>query len=415
MELRGLFKFLISGVLGMMTGRDIFLPMVGPRQDSARARIVLAVSGLVVGLGLGSCAEQTDFEPRALVRQQFVERLEESRTAGFDPGPVDAATLAIPFELDPALAAEVAERLTPARRDEDRVSEILGLIFDHLGLEYALAPTRDASATYRDRQGNCLSFVHLFVAIARLHRLHPVYVEVVDYQRWRQHDGAVVSQGHIVAGLSVDGVLRTYDFLPYRPKTYRRTQVIDDLQAMAHHYNNLGAEALLRGETTTAEPLLRTAVALAPTFDKALNNLGVALARQGELETAVGLYRRGLALDPDNVVLLGNLAVIEQHRGRHEEARRLFDRLAGLRGTSPFFFLHRGQMALARGDTATALGEMTEALRRDGELPEVHLGLSRVYLALGQLNRARHHLKRALALDPSDDEALRLARLLEGR
>ena len=55
----------------------------------------------------------------------------------------------------------------------------------------------------------------------------------------------VVSQGHIVAGMYLDGVLRTFDFLPYRQKAYKDFKPIDDLTAAAHYYNNLGAEALL--------------------------------------------------------------------------------------------------------------------------------------------------------------------------
>lgn len=404
--------------------------MVFPRRDQAgrdAAEVVRCSGGwarrvaptilspLILAVLLGSCAELVPYDASLLIRQRMEQRLAESHAGGFDPGALAAAEIKVPFELEAGVEAEVAAQLTPARRDEDRVSEILGLIFERLDLEYALSPTRDASDTYLSREGNCLSFVHLFVAIARQHRLNPVYVEVEDYQRWRHRDGAVVSQGHIVAGLSVDGSLRTYDFLPYRPKTYRRTRVIDDLQAIAHHYNNLGAEALLQGDTEAADPLLRTAVALAPTFDKALNNLGVALARLGEVEGALELYEKGLGIDPDNIALLSNLAALELRRGRHEEAEAIFDRLSRMKGTSPFFFLGRGEVALARNDPTTALAEMTEALRRDSELPEVHLGLVRAFLALGEVERARHHLKRARNLDPSDDEARRLAEMLEKR
>ena len=55
---------------------------------------------------------------------------------------------------------------------------------------------------------------------------------------------------------------------------------------------------------------------------------------------------------------------------------------------------------------------MVRALRLDSELPEVHLGLVKVYLALGDLEKARHYLGRALKLDATNQDALQYARLL---
>ena len=66
-----------------------------------------------------------------------------------------------------------------------------------------------------------IAVVNLFVGMAREVRLNPFYVEVTDFQRGSYRDGVVVSQGHIVAGMSVDGQLTTFDFLPYQAKAYR--------------------------------------------------------------------------------------------------------------------------------------------------------------------------------------------------
>ncbi len=60
-----------------------------------------------------------------------------------------------------------------------------------------------------------------------------------------------------------------------------------------------------------------------------------------------------------------------------------------------------------------ALEFMREALRRDSEVPEVHVGLVKVYLALGEMGKARHHLERALRLDATNQEARRFAVMLQ--
>ena len=321
--------------------------------------------------------------------------------------------VARPYEIDEAIRDTVLGRVNPGASDSRRTEEILSIIFSSLDLQYSLQPTRNAVETWRDREGNCLSFVNLFVGVGRDQRLNPFYVEVEDYQRWHYEDGVVVSRGHIVAGMYIDGQLSTFDFLPYAPKAYRQFKPIDDIVATAHFYNNLGAEAMMRGELEAAEEHLRIAVALAPEFDKAANNLGVALLRTERAEEAVTVLESGLDLVPDNVPLLTNLTRAYQQLGRVDEADELLDRLDDINQHNPFFYVYRGSVALGKGDLELAMDYMRRAFRTDSELPEVHVGLARVYLALGQLKQARHHISRALRLDATHEEARKYAALIE--
>jgi Flp pilus assembly protein TadD len=318
-----------------------------------------------------------------------------------------------PFQLGDALKEAARGRINPASSESRRTEAILEFVFGYLDLQYALSPTRSADQTFASRQGNCLSFVNLFVGLGRELRLNPFYVEVEDYQRWNYQNGVVISRGHIVAGMRIDGQLSTFDFLPYQAKSYRDFRPIDDLAAMAHHYNNLGAEALISGVIGIAEDNLRIAVALAPAFDKARNNLGVVLLRQGKLAEAIALYEESLEIDPENVPILTNLARAYQQSGRSADADVLFDKLESINQTNPFFYVYRGDLALGQGDTETALDYMRRAYKADNDLPEVHVGLVRVYLALGKFTEARHHVERALRLDATHEEARKYAALLQ--
>lgn len=361
-----------------------------------------SAAAAVVAAGLLACAEYQAFDSVTYLRHTFAERV----------GPARGARLVIPFELDAKLAGYLEKRLKPSGSEERRAADIVDFVFQGLGLAYDLRPTRSAVETFSARRGNCLSFVNLFVGIARAERLNAFYVEVTDAQRWSHSRGMVVSQGHIVAGMYVGGELRTYDFLPYRSKAYRGFQPIDDIAAAAHYYNNLGAEALLDEDVERALPLLETAIAIAPDFSKAANNLGVARSRKGDLEGALADYRRGLASTPDDPALLSNLVRLYQQLGRPGEAQENLDRLEQLHVSNPFFFVYQGELALARGDLPKALAYMVDAFRRDTELPEVHVGLAKVYLAMGELDKAKHHVERALQLDATHPEARRLAQLL---
>jgi tetratricopeptide (TPR) repeat protein len=371
-----------------------------------RTILPAVLGGLAIGLVIAaaSCSTYKPFDAAAFLREQYSHRLDPAELPG----------VVVPFELSPEVRAALKKLRGAINRgtEEHRVTQIVGFVFDDLGLKYQLAPTRDASETFRTRRGNCLSFVNLFVGLCRYVGLNPFYVEVADYQTWNHRQGMVISQGHIVGGLYLNGELKTYDFLPYRPKAYRQFKPIDDLTAVAHFYNNLGAEALLGGDLQEAIHLLGVAHQIAPRFEKALNNLGVCRARSGDYEGALALYRKGLETDPANTMILTNMSRAYQQLGRGEEAAKLLQQVEASNTTNPFFYVYEGDMALARGDNQKALDYMVRALRLDSEVPEVHVGLMKVYLALGDLERAKHYLERALKLDANDREALRYAHLL---
>lgn len=350
-----------------------------------------------------ACTTYQPFDSVAHLRGEFVEQVGRER----------AASIVVPFELDAPRLAAVDERIRPALDERRRIDQVLDYVFNRLDLQYALQPTRTAVETFVARQGNCLSFVNLFVGVARHLRLNPFYVEVTDYQRWNHREGLLVSQGHIVAGMMVKGKMQTFDFLPYRPKAYKDFKPIDDRTAAAHYYNNLGAEALLDGDLERARELLTTATLIAPRFERGFNNLGVCLARLRDYEGALATYRKGLEIDPENVALLTNVAGLYQRQGRAVEANEVLGKIEGRNNTNPFFFVYRGELALSQGDTQKATEYLAEALRRDTELPEVHLALVKLYMATGDLRRARHHLGRALQLDATNEEARKYAVLLD--
>ena len=366
-----------------------------------RRPIVLPVLLLGTLLGTG-CVSYQSFDSTGHLRQQYSQRV----------GSEAAAAIEVPFEVTPVMRGKLEQRMRQAPSERSKINEVLRFIFEDLDLTYSLTPTRNAVAAFETQKGNCLSFVNLFVGIAREQGLAPFYVEVTDYQKWNHREGMVVSQGHIVAGMYLEGELKTYDFLPYRPKAYKAFKPINDLKAAAHYYNNLGAEALMAGDLAKARENLQIATGIAPEFEKALNNMGVALARSGESGQALEMYRKGLAIDPENPMLLTNLTRLYQQTGKAREAEELLARLEATNTANPFFFIYQGEMALSRGEHEKAVDYMVRALRQDSELPEVHIGFVKVYFALGDLEKARHHLERALKLDATNQDALQYARLL---
>ncbi len=132
---------------------------------------------------LSACTQYEPFDSESHLREQVEERLGAQMAEGVE----------VPYELDDEVMAEIEPRLDPSGSELARTNRILDFVFTWLDLEYSLTPTRNAVETYRSRKGNCLSFVNLFVGVARSQRLNPFYVEVIDHQRWNYKDGVVVS------------------------------------------------------------------------------------------------------------------------------------------------------------------------------------------------------------------------------
>ena len=369
---------------------------------STRIRFGVALPSL---LALAACAGYVPFDGSQALGPEFERRL----------GDGWGELVVVPFAMDGQLREAVNERVSPAGSETRRRDAVLDFIFGRVGLEYELTPTRTANEAFAAGRGNCLSFVNLFVAIGRERRLNPFFVEVEDYQRWNYQDGVVVSRGHIVAGMYVDGEMATYDFLPYRPKSYRDFRPITDLAAAGHYYNNLGAEALMANDLDAAERWLEIAVRLTPDFDKAINNYGIVLLRRDRLDDAARRLKDGVDIHPQSVPLLTNLVRAYQLQGRNDLAGGVLDALEEMNEASPFFYVYRGDTALAAGDGELALDYMRRALRADSEIPEVHVGLARVHLAAGRFGEAKHHVERALRLDATHEEARKYAALIERR
>lgn len=363
-----------------------------------------AVAVMVAFALTTACSQYEPFDSKAYLIKQYEARV----------GPEAAAQIDVPYDLSDQILSQVLGRVDPGANDRNKTANILDFVFGPGGLKlkYQLTPTRSATETYYARSGNCLSFVNLFVGVARAVQLNPEYVEVRDHQRWNYKDGVVVSQGHIVAGMMIDGRMSTYDFLPYRAKSYKDLKPISDLIATAHFYNNLGAEALLADDLETAESYLTVANRLAPDFEKAINNLGVYYLRTDRIAEAIELYDRGLTDHPKNVAFMTNKARALQLTGQGEEAIALLDQIEDTKQTSPFFFIYRADMALSKSDYEGALTQLKKALRQDSEVPEVHVALVRVYLAMGEMDKASHHVERALKLDATNLEARKYAAML---
>ena len=136
-----------------------------------------------------------------------------------------------------------------------------------------------------------------------------------------------------------------------------------------------------------------------------LNQLAVVALRQGWAAEAEPLLRRVLESDPGNPGVLANLAASLKQQGRSGDAlaamREAVSRDPG-NARNQFNF---GAMLADQGRFADALKAFETASANGLRSPQVHIAAAKMHFRLGDPGGSARELEKALALDPSNDEA----------
>jgi len=327
---------------------------------------------------------------------------------GLDPSAIDYP-LAVTPQME-RIAGEVAfggsERL--------KLNRLQSWLFnkESFAFDYDSRGTYTAAEALERREGNCVSFTSLFIALGRAAGVEVRAALLASPRAAEREDDLIVVNTHIVAIHERPGGLGIFDFNRQRRQGPFGLAPVDDVQFTAIHLNNHGTDALRAGEYERARELLEAAVRLWPDFAGAWANLGVARRRQGNVAAAYDAYRRALEIAPGNATILNNLAALYESQGHEAEAREAL-LAARLREASPHTLIVRGDLELADGHVGRAMRLYRRALRQWRDHPEPRLALARGELARGRTAAARRQLLRALALDPDNPEARRLQRRLE--
>lgn len=330
-------------------------------------------------------------------------------TPGTEP-PVPEDVMAVP----PELRAQLHDRVIgKGRTEQQRLDLLVDFVFgEHgLALTYGAETTETATQTYRSGKVNCLSFSLLFVALAREAGLRADLQEIGQALVWYKQGGNVYASSHVNVGVRIGGHVRTVDVSRTTVIARQRPKLISDRRAMAHFYNNRGAELMAAGERDAADRHMRLAMAFDPEFPSSWNNFGVLSLRNDDLPAAERAYANTLALDPEHSAALFNIIVLYQRLGDRKRVAEFQRRLEKAQLADPF---HQFLLAMeyeGRGEHARAAGHYRRAIRLHGDEGLFHFGLARTYFAMGDDRRGRRSLARAHALSDDDTRDLSQARL----
>ncbi len=271
--------------------------------------------------------------------------------------------------------------------DSEKLDALQDALFDSatFTFEYDSDRTLTALEAFEGRSGNCVSFVNLFIALARAQEI-PVRPAVLRSVLDTELVGdLMVVNTHLVAAYRGPKRTEVFDF-------YRSRLRDDAYEDAARH--------------------LEAAVALSPTFAAAYANLGVARRRAGDEQGAMDAYFAGLAIAPNHARLLNNLTSLYRARAI-EEGVEPDERPIGSTGVTAEELMARADDDLARGKVDRALQLYKRAHRVDRTLSAPLVGIARMQILDGKLKSARRTLNEALEIEPDDEGARELLTYLE--
>lgn len=315
--------------------------------------------------------------------------------------PTPEQVMAIPPEAKAALREKV---MLPGNSPERRLQRLVELVFQpaELGLRYDTEATLTVTETWRQRRANCLSFTLLFVAMAREIGVDARMQEVGQVVTWYEDQGLIFNAGHVNVGMRLNGRLATLDLDQNVLYDRRGPQPISDARALAHFYNNRGAEQLASHNYADARAYFDAALRLDARFTPTWNNLGVLDTRLHDDPAALIAFNRALSINSDHVPSLHNLTQLYQRLGDTQRATQVRTQLERSRRRDPFYQFLQGVAAERANNYPQAIAYYRKAIRLYPGAHQFHFGLARTYFLSGENRLAEREMTRARALGATD-------------
>jgi len=353
---------------------------------------LLRGTALAAAALLSACAAQPPVERAVAVAQGELlsgARLGVAATAR----PPTAALTAVNDEMRVFLRQHVPSGLGPTQTIERILQAILD---DGLQLRYDNFRTLTAQEAFYSREGNCMSFTNLFIALAREAGVKVHYQEVEIPPSWTAEGDTWRYNLHINALVKLPGAEQVVDFNlgDYDPELHRR--VLSDEEALVRYHNNMGVHWMTEGERQRAFLHFREALSLRPRTAHVWTNLGTLYRRAGDLAAAESSYLRAVDL-ADDAAANSNLARLYAQLGEQALSDWYRNRVQLFRQQNPYYLLHLAQGAYATGDYPAAQRLLQRAIRKQPDEHEFYRLLGLTDLQQGDLRAAADHFAAALA------------------
>lgn len=306
----------------------------------------------------------------------------------------------------------------PGMSDEFKTRAILKALLDEgLQIRYSSLRTLTAEETFYAREGNCLSFINLFIALAREVGVAASYREVEVPPTWSAvgdthyyylHINSVVdfASGQQVV-VDFDTRMNSESSRDTRgsriDRNRDRSRYVSDSTAAAQYYNNMAVYYLGEGDLATAFLHSRKAIELRPNTGYFWSNLGTILKRAGDLPLSEKAYLAAIDIDNEPAAY-SNLARLYRMQDRADEAAYYAGMAERFRSENPYYLFEKAQRAYQAGDLNAASKLLVAAIRKRKDEHEFHRLMGLTWARLGEPAKAEKSFVKAADYALSDEQ-----------
>jgi len=293
----------------------------------------------------------------------------------------------VPFELTREAVERAQRAVQRARSTEGQVRLLVEAMAEGgpLAVRYQAGATLTAEEALQTSVGDCTALASLFIGLARSVGLTAYYSDASSRMHETRFgdDGMAVNSGHITAVVENGPEMIGLDFAGLgRSRWYR---VIDDVEALAHFYNNRGFD-LIDDAHERSRPVdwaaaarqFEMATQVMPGFARAWNNLGIAAGHLGQVQQAIQHYRTAIAADPKFAAPYNNLGSLYLRIGNGAAALEVLTRAAQLESTAPHVQYNLALARLGQGDRSGAIEAARKAIELRKDYPDAQAFLEKL-------------------------------------
>jgi len=359
------------------------------------------LAAVCLALMLAACAGQPPVD-----REIQISRSDLLSGAAFGLAASDRIPATDTLAVNDDMREFLARHIPAGAADHQKVKLILAAILEEgLHLNYNNFKTFTAEEAFYQREGNCLSFTNLFVALAREAGVKASFQEVQVPPNWTMRGDTYMYNLHLNVLVNLPGNEQVIDFdiASYDAEYNRR--LISDEAALAQYHNNMGVYWLNEGEMETAFQHIRVALELRPHTGYFWTNMGALYRRAGHLPEAEAAFLAAIDLNHEPTAM-SNLARLYAQTGQPELASYYRGRVEIYRGKNPYYLFHQAEEAYALGDYPKAESLLRKALHYRKDEQEFYRLLGLSHLRQGEQAAAERRFRQAaeLAKDPVERE-----------
>ncbi len=319
-----------------------------------------------------------------------------------------------PFALNQGIRQFVDNNIDRGTETLTQLQTLVRTVFEENKLHFTYQPvTRTAIETFDNRGGNCVSFTFLLIAMARYLGMDARFREVDIEPIWSDIGGIPSMDGHADVAVQIGTQVYFVDLFPTLNAVRLAGHTISDQRAIAHFWNNRGAEELGSGRVHDALSYFRKALKSDSTAAFAWANIGVAESLLGDDKEAARAYKNALKIDKGQLIAMSNLASLDEHIGRIDDARLYRDKIKKFNDRNPYYHFELGLKAYEAGHYTESIEQLRAALKLKATDQRFYLAIANDYVQLGALKEARKNVKLAMRLAPDESSRARYSQKLQ--